>query len=118
MISRIALLLGALCLSSGLSANDFPTQARVEYVLACMERHGGQTYENMYACVCAIDQLASTLPYDDYVQVEMLSFLRGTPGERGGIFRDAAPDSRERVNALEQAREEAEGACFPKRAPE
>lgn len=68
--------------------NDFPTQARVEYVLSCMDKQGGQSYDTLYACVCSIDKIASQIPYDEYVRGEVYLNLRRTPGEKGGVFRD------------------------------
>ena len=93
-------------------ANDFPTQARVEYVLSCMGEHGGQSYDTLYACICIIDKIADRMPYREYTAAETLSFLFSTPGERGGIFRDAAPQSRKRIKALKALREEAESGCL------
>ena len=93
-------------------ANDFPTQARVEFVLSCMDQRGGQSYNSLYPCVCVIDRIAARLSYREYTAAETLSFLYGTPGERGGFFRDAAPRSRKRIKAFQALRDEAEGACF------
>ena len=78
----------ALFLFSLAHANDFPTQARVEYVLGCMDSRGGQTYENLYSCICVIDKIAEEIAYDEYVEGEVFVQLRSTPGERGGVFRD------------------------------
>jgi hypothetical protein len=101
----------ALLFSSLAHANDFPTQARVEYVLGCMESHGGQKYENLYSCVCAIDKIAQEIEYDEYVEGEVFAQLRSTPGERGGVFRD--PD---RASLLTQKLSDiidvAEKSCF------
>ncbi len=94
------------------SANDFPTQARVEFVLACMGLKGGQSYDTLYPCVCMVDRIASQISYEDYTTAETLSFLYSTPGERGGIFRDAAPEARSRIAQFETLRQEAEAACF------
>ena len=93
------------------SANDFPTQARVEYVLACMNEQGEQSYDTLYPCVCIVDRIASGMPYREYVEAETLTFLFSTPGEKGGVFRDAAPESRKRIKALKALREESEAAC-------
>ena len=93
-------------------ANDFPTQARVEFVLSCMDARGGQSYNSLYPCICAIDRIAAQMPYREYTAAETLSFLYSTPGERGGFFRDAAPRSRKRIKAFQALREEAEAACF------
>ena len=97
---------------AGAAANDFPTQARVEFVLGCMGERGGQSYDTLYPCICIIDRIASKMPYREYTAAEMLSFMYSTPGERGGIFRDAAPRSRKRIKTLQAARQEAEAACF------
>ncbi|MCY4467356.1 MAG: hypothetical protein OXC08_01440 [Thiotrichales bacterium] len=93
-------------------ANDFPTQARVEFVLSCMDERGGQSYDTLYPCICIIDRIASRITYRDYTAAETLSFLFSTPGERGGIFRDAAPQSRKRIKALRALREDAEAGCL------
>ena len=71
----------ALLLPSLAHANDFPTQARVEYVLGCMDSHGGQKYENLYSCICVIDKIAENIAYDEYVEGEVFAQLRSTPGE-------------------------------------
>ncbi len=101
----------AIFLSSLAHANDFPTQARVEYVLGCMESHGGQKYETLYSCICVIDKIAEKIAYDEYVESEVFTQLRTTPGERGGVFRD--PD---RAGFLTQKisdiTEVAEKSCF------
>ncbi|WP_025770170.1 hypothetical protein [Thioalkalivibrio sp. HK1] len=98
--------------SSAAAANDFPTQARVEFVLGCMADRGGQSYDTLYPCICQIDRIAANMPYDEYTAAETLSFLYSTAGERGGIFRDAAPRSRQRINLFRAVRNEAEDACF------
>lgn len=95
-------------------ANDYPTQARVEYVIACMNQHGGENYDNLYACVCSIDRIASQLPYERYVEADTLSYMIRTPGERGGAFRDA-PGARSMVRDFAKLRAEAEQGCFVSR---
>ena len=93
------------------SANDFPTQARVEYVLRCMDSRGGQTYETLYSCTCVIDKIADDITYDEFVEAEVFAQLWSTPGERGGVFRD--PDRAsllvKRINNLTEV---AEKSCF------
>ena len=108
----LALVLVALSYGGGATANDFPTQARVEFVLACMGERGSQSYDTLYPCICMIDRIASRIAYQEYTAAETLSFLYGTPGERGGMFRDAAPQSRKRIKAFRTLRREAEAACF------
>ena len=104
--------LSSLSYAGSVAANDFPTQARVEFVLSCMGERGGQSYNTLYPCVCVIDRVASRMSYQDYTAAETLSFLFSTPGEKGGIFRDAAPQSRKRIKNLQALRREAEAACF------
>lgn len=92
-------------------ANDFPTQARVEYVVKCMDDHGGQTYNTLYACACAIDTIAARLSYAEYTQAETFTNLRKTPGERGGLFRDSER-SGELIKLLAETRRDAENSCL------
>lgn len=94
---------------AGTQNNDFPTLARVEYVLRCMDYHGGQVYENMYSCVCSIDRIASVFSYDEFVRAEVLAQLRTTPGERGGLFREGGT---ELVSKYFEVTEAAEETCF------
>ena len=92
-------------------ANDFPTQARVEYVLRCMDSRGGQKYENLYSCICIIDKIAEKIAYDEYVEGDVFGQLRSTPGERGGLFRD--PDRASiLVKKINDITEVAKKSCF------
>jgi hypothetical protein len=91
--------------------NDFPTQARVEYVMQCMAEHGGQNLDNMYHCVCAVDKIASRMNYQDYSEALVFTYMFDTPGEKGGEFRDP-PKSKELRDKLKAAKKETE-ACFP-----
>ncbi len=91
-------------------ANDFPTQARVEYVLLCMKEQGGQTIQNLYACSCALDRLSGKLSYDQYVEVETLRVLIKTPGEKGGAFRDI-PDARKYLRSFDVMKRDALNSC-------
>jgi len=105
------LLLSQLLLSAAAGANDFPTQARVEYVMRCMDSHGGQKYENLYSCVCVIDKIADKFSYDEYVEGDVFTQLRRTPGERGGVFRD--PDRASiLVKKINDVTAAAEKRCF------
>ena len=107
----VTLIFCALLLSSIANANDFPTQARVEYVLRCMDSHGGQKYETLYSCICTIDKIAETIAYDEYVEGEVFTQLRSTPGERGGMFRD--PDRASLlVKKISDITKMAEKSCF------
>lgn len=92
-------------------ANDFPTQARVEYVSQCMAEHGGSNLDNMYHCVCAVDKIASLMTFKDYSEALTFTYMFDTPGDKGGEFRDP-PQSKVLRDQLKNAKKEAE-ACFP-----
>jgi len=62
MGTRYALLL-ILCCAPLAHANDFPTQARVEFVLTCMRESKASQQESMYKCSCAIDAIADKVRY-------------------------------------------------------
>jgi hypothetical protein len=93
--------------------NDFPTLARVEYVMQCMQEHGGQNYDNLYHCVCSADKIASQMPYEEFAQAQTFIYLFNMPGERGGQFRDP-PQSAKLRNRLKEVKAQAAQACFPK----
>lgn len=108
---RPLILMLGLGVAAGAGANDFPTQARVEYVLGCMDRHGGQSYDTLFPCVCSIDRIAGQMKYEEYAYIETMTVMMRTPGERGGAFRDK-PGARKRVRSLKQIQEDAEKSCF------
>ena len=95
------------------ACNDFPTQARVEYVMQCMAEHGGQKLGNMYHCACAIDKIAGLMNFQEYSEALTFTYMFSTPGEKGGEFRDP-PRSKELRDKLKAAQKEAE-ACFPEK---
>jgi hypothetical protein len=92
------------------SASDYPTQARAEYVFACMASNG-QTQEALRQCSCSIDVIASILPYDKYEQAEtVLRMRRSGGGYLGEMFRAATASNM--VRDLEEAQAEGEIRCF------
>ena len=92
------------------AVNDYPTNARAEYVFACMATNG-QTRDMLDRCSCAIDQIASVLPYDEYVSAETVLSMRQTTGERSSIFK-SLPQMTEVVAMLRRSEAEAEILCF------
>lgn len=70
------------------ASHDYPTQARVEYVNECIAKNGGKL-SNLYQCSCAIDRIASSLSYEDFVEASTFAKYATLPGEGGGIFRDS-----------------------------
>ena len=92
-------------------ANDYPTQARVEYVFQCMHKYGErENYDTMYGCVCAIDKLAESIPYDNFVATSTLAVMINTPGEKGGVFRDV-PGGRKAIRAFNKFIADTEQSC-------
>src|SRR5438128_5459563 len=62
--------------------NDYPTATRADYVLGCMAANGNKR-ETLFQCSCAIDTIASMLPYSDYEKAETALSLQ-TGGGVGG----------------------------------
>lgn len=90
--------------------NDYPTEARADYVFGCMAANGN-TREMLRRCACSIDEIAAILPYKDYVSAETVLALRQGSGERMSMFK-AGPVSEGIVAELRRAQAEAEIVCF------
>ncbi|KIU36985.1 hypothetical protein SR39_02835 [Methylobacterium radiotolerans] len=112
MIRRLAErgALAALALTlSGLAGwaaeeNDYPTDARVDYVFGCMAANG-QTRESLQKCSCSLDQLAAILPYDKYVQAStVLSMRQGIATGRTSSSRPRSSTTRSRSCAAPRPR--------------
>lgn len=98
--------------SAALAGDDspYPTTSRAEYVFACMASNG-QTQDALRRCSCAIDVIASILPYDKYEQAEtVLRMRRSGGGYLGEVFRSGLSNTM--VRDLEEAQAEAEIRCF------
>jgi hypothetical protein len=105
--------LAALAASGTVAAaelNDYPTEARADYVFACMKTNG-DTQVALRQCSCSIDVIASILPYDHYVEAQTVLSLAQVPGRFGAMFRSPEP-SKQAVNNLRRAQAEAEVRCF------
>lgn len=90
--------------------NDYPTTARVDYVIGCMGANG-ETREAMTRCACSVDTLASILPYDRYVQAETILSMRQGVGQAANVFRNVRMYD-DIVADLRRAQAEAEVLCF------
>lgn len=107
-----SLVLGASTASwaqSDATLNDYPTNARADYVFACMEANG-KTREVLDKCSCSIDVIASILPYDKYVEAETVMSLRLRGGE--SVAQMHGPIMVEKVHQLKLAQVEGELRCF------
>ncbi len=92
--------------------NDYPTATRADYVLGCMAANGNKR-ETLFQCSCAIDTIASMLPYSDYEKAETALSLQtgGGVGGRVALFRDP-PEIKAVLERLREAQAEANLACF------
>nr|WP_228408820.1 hypothetical protein [Profundibacter amoris] len=104
------MLAGAAQADSLLLLNDYPTEARADYVFACMAVNG-ETRDVLRRCSCSIDVIASILPYDDYVSAETVLRMLQTSGEKTTLFR-STEISKGAVRDLRRAQAEAEMRCF------
>jgi len=89
--------------------NDYPTEARADYVFGCMEVNGG-TSDALRRCSCSIDVIASILPYDKYVTAETVMSVVQVGGEKAALFHD--PSMADKVADLRRAQAEGEVRCF------
>jgi hypothetical protein len=89
--------------------HDYPTVARVEFVQECIAQHGGKL-ENLYQCSCAIDRIANTLSYDEFVEASTYAKYSSLPGEGGGIFRDS-DTARQMAKRYRETEAEAYRSC-------
>jgi hypothetical protein len=107
---RYVLLL-ALCATPFGYANDFPTRARVEFVLTCMRESKAPQQESMYKCSCAIDAIAAKVTYSTWV--DLLTIANGITiaGKRGGVMRDLK-DGRKLIASFRELQDSAKKACF------
>jgi hypothetical protein len=111
MRKRRLLLPLLLAVSPLASANDFPTRARVEFVLACMEDTKAPPTEAMYKCSCAIDAIAQKVRYTEWVDLSTVANGITIAGERGGVMRDMK-DGRKLIDTYRKLQENAKRQCF------
>ena len=108
MRSALLLTLGVATIAH---ANDFPTQARVEFVLACMRESKAPQEEAMYKCSCAIDAIAEKVDYNTWVDLSTVANATPIAGERGGVLRDL-PGGRKMIASYRELQDSAKKRCF------
>lgn len=91
-------------------ANDYPTEARADYVFVCMKANG-ETRDALKRCSCSIDVIASLLPYERYVAAETVASMSQAQGQIGAMFR-ASEQAKATAADLHRAQAEAEIRCF------
>ena len=105
----LLLLLGSMPIAA--HANDFPTRARVEFVLNCMRESKAPQQESMYKCSCAVDAIADTVDYATWVDLGTIANATTIAGERGGVMRDMK-DGRKMIASYRELQENAKKRCF------
>ena len=113
-MNTIVRLLVAAALAAGLipaHANDFPTTARVEFVLECMKNSKAPAHEMVYKCSCAVDNIASKVDYETWVDLATVALGTTIAGERGGVIRDMK-DGRKLIGNYRDLQAQAKKACF------
>ncbi|WP_218508633.1 hypothetical protein [Variovorax sp. dw_308] len=106
-----ALLLGVGAANAAAPVNDFPTVDRVLYVQECMRAHPGSNFEMTNKCSCALDALARSVKYKDYVTMGTIVKAMSIGGERGGAIRDV-PSYEPEVKRYKALQTKAEQGCF------
>jgi hypothetical protein len=110
-VNRLLVLFVSVFLVQTSFAEEYPTLERVDHVITCMARHGGQTIDNLYACSCEIDVIAKSVSLEDFTEARTFEIYKRMPGEKGGLFRNSERGD-EIVALLDGARAEAEKQCF------
>jgi hypothetical protein len=108
-IAALAFLILAVS-NAAANTNDYPTEARADYVFVCMKTNG-ETQEMLRRCSCSIDVIASLLPYDRYVAAQTVASLNQVPGQIGTMFR-GSQETKAMLDDLRRAQAEAEIRCF------
>ena len=114
IVALLALPLPAFAAAAGddtppAAGNDYPTSARADYVFGCMAVNG-QSHEMLDRCSCAIDVVASILPYKDYVAAETVLRMQQEKSFLAMEFNTAA--AKQIVRRLREAEAEGEMRCF------
>ncbi len=89
IISVLLLSLGPVHAAENCAGENFPTSAKVDYVIGCMAANG-QTPEILQRCSCSIDYIESNLTYDEYVEADTVMQIQLSAGERGIFFRNSS----------------------------
>lgn len=92
-------------------ANDFPTTARVEFVIDCMEKSKAPPREMLYKCSCTIDAIAEHVRYKAWVDMSTIANATTIAGERGGAIRDLK-DGRKTITSFREVQDKAKKSCF------
>jgi hypothetical protein len=91
--------------------NDYPTTARVDYVIGCMASNG-QTHEVMQKCSCSIDHIAKAIPYEEYVRIStLISLQQMTTAGRNAVYKHSTW-SQKAIAKLRDIQADSTLSCF------
>lgn len=110
VLRRMALTGLLLSLATASLANDYPTDARVDYAIGCMAANDN-SYLTMQKCSCSIDVIAEHLSYETYEEVKTVMGMQDQRGELGVLFRTER-SMQDQLHALRQAQADANLRCF------
>lgn len=98
-------------LSMPAQANDYPTADRVLYVEACMVQHPGPRFEMLSKCSCALDQMASQVPFSEFDTMQTATNAMSIGGERGNTIRDTEVMTAQ-IKRFREVQIKAKRSCF------
>jgi hypothetical protein len=91
-------------------AEEYPTKVVAEYVYVCMKANG-ENAETLDKCSCAIDVIASVLPYERYETAETFKRMAQLAGDNGAAFRNNV-QAKASIDEWKRAEVESEVRCF------
>ena len=90
--------------------NDFPTEARAEYIFACM--HSNEISPTfLQKCSCGVDKIANRLSYDEYLKAETIIRIQLENNPRAEAYRSVGI-AKSHLDKLFRAMAAAEIECF------
>jgi hypothetical protein len=93
------------------SNQEYPTAAKVDYVIGCMASNG-QTPEMLQKCSCSIDLITKAIPYDEYVQISTILSLQQMAGAgRNAVYKNSTW-SKDEVAKLRDVQADSTLRCF------
>jgi len=92
------------------AADDYPTFAVTDYVLACMAANGN-SLTALYQCSCSIDFIKARMSYADFEQARTVMQIQQDRGQRGIFYRESNW-AKQRVKKFQKIQAESTLSCF------
>ena len=93
------------------AADGYPVAEIVQYVEVCMRDRDGTRQELIYKCSCVMENLATALKYDEFIDGLTASRASSVAGERGSTMRDS-DDVQKRAREFRLLEAKARRQCF------